>query len=145
MYCRDTYSQSQWCLVITGFTVVISSANSVQLSLHDAVEKINLCPMYDVAFTKPRHQHNKGLANAESEPEQKSAGHSFVGRSDQVVKEIWVACPSPAYIPVSVISKQNPTCLLGKWTHKRILLITGEWYVFIYSNLVQITAQQMKL
>ena len=63
----------------------------MQFSLHEAVEKTEEYPMHDVAFTKPRYQHDrKCLASTESEPEQQSAGCPFMSRCD-IVKEIWVA------------------------------------------------------
>ena len=112
------------------------------ISLHDAVEKTEYYPIYDVAFTKTRHQHDgKYLANAEGGLEQKGAGRWPTGRSASCFEGdlgFTVACIH------SLASKQNPTRLRGKWMHNPMLIILGRLCVFIPCNLVQITVQQMK-
>ena len=58
-----------------------------------------MVPMYDVAFTKPRHQRNrKCLAKAESEPKQKGADvHSRAALIR--VEKIWAALCLHTFIP----------------------------------------------
>ena len=92
----------------------------MQLSLHDAVEKTDwLYPIFEVALTKPRHQHNlKCLAKTEREPEQKSAGHC------EGDLECTIACIHS--LPVSLVPKRNPTGLQAKWMYNAILLISGK-------------------